>query len=199
MLLYSCAYDAYSHRCRLVMCEKEINAEIMEVDINNKPPEVSLGNPYNQVPLLKDHGLYLYESNIINEYLDDRFPHPQLMPTDIAQRGRTRLLLHNFDHQLFEPLSALVHSRNKAKRTEAARRLRDGAMGLVEFVSGKKYLLGSDFTMLDAALAPLLWRLNYYGVKLSSKSAPLLKYAERVFARPAFVDSLTVMEKAMRK
>ena len=176
---------------------------IREVDINKKPEELAQYNPSNQVPALVDRNNYFYESNIINEYLDDRFPHPQLMPTDIVLRARVRLLMHTLDTELFPHLRLLVLNRNlKKDRAETARlRIREGLMQLSSLIpKGNRHIIDKEFTMLDVALAPLLWRLDYYGISLPQRSAtPLLKYAERIFARPAFVNSLSVVEKNMRK
>ena len=197
-------YCPYSHRCRIVFNEKEMGAgEIREVNINDKPPELGLYNPYNQVPVLVDRDKHFYESNIINEYLDDRFPHPQLMPADIVERARVRLLLHQLDAEIFPHLRKLVLQRKLRKeRADASRqRIVEGLMRLSKAIAkGNRFLIGKDFTMLDAALAPLLWRLDFYNIRLPQREAmPLLKYAERIFSRPSFIDSMSVVEKSMRK
>ena len=201
--LYSYDYCPYSHRCRIVFCEKEMDAEIKEVNINDKPEELAMYNPYNQVPVLIDRKLCLYESNIINEYLDDRFPHPQLMPADITLRARVRLLLYKLDAEIFPHLRTLVLARNlKKDRAEKARhRIAEGLTQLASVLpQGGRYVIDKEFTMLDVALAPLLWRLSYYDIRLPPRaSSVLFKYVERVFARQSFIDSLTVVEKSMRK
>lgn len=201
--LFSYMYCPYSHRCRIVFREKEMEADIREVDINNKPEELSLYNPYGRVPVLVDRDLSLYESNIINEYLDDRFPHPQLMPTDIMLRAKVRLLLHKLDVEIFDHMKILILQRNLKKDRAAMlrKRISEGLIQLSNVLpKGNRYIIDKEFTMLDVALAPLLWRLNYYGIELPPRTAlPLLKYAERVFSRPSFIESMSVVEKGMRK
>lgn len=203
IVLYSYGYCPYSHRCRIVFQEKEMDAEIREVDINNKPEELALYNPYNRTPVLLDRGLVLYESNIINEYLDDRFPHPQLMPTDIVLCAKVRLLLYKIDAEIFPHLNSLVLKRNlKKDRADAARsRIVAGLTELSSLIpKNYRFLVDKELTMLDVALAPLLWRLDFYKISLPPRVAvPLYKYAERVFSRESFINSLSVVEKSMRK
>jgi stringent starvation protein A len=159
-------------------------------------------NPYGQVPILVERDLILYESNIINEYIDERFPHPQLMPGDPVDRARVRLFLLNFEKELFVHVSTLEAraSKGNEKALEKARsHIRDRLTQLAPVFLKNKYMLGDNFSMLDVAIAPLLWRLDYYGIDLSKNAAPLLKYAERVFSRPAYIEALTPSEKVMRK
>ncbi len=177
-----------------------MDAEIKDVDLNNKPAELAQFNPYNRVPVLVDRDLKLYESTIICEYLDDRFPHPQLMPSDIAMRGKARLMLHIFDRELFVHLDVLLKKRaTPAARDRARQILRDELLRMLPNFSRRKYFLGDEFSILDIAIAPLLWRLEHFRIRLTPRAAPILKYAERLFARPGFINSLTAVEKAMRK
>ena len=175
MVLYSGTTCPFSQRCRLVLFEKGMDFEIRDVDLFNKPEDISTMNPYGQVPILVERELVLYESNIINEYIDERFPHPQLMPADPLMRARARLMLFNFEKELFVHVHTLENEKSRA------------------------YMLGEEFSMLDVAIAPLLWRLDYYGIDLSKTAAPLLKYAERIFSRPAYIEALTPSEKVMRR
>ena len=155
-------------------------------------------NPYGQVPVLVERDLILYESNIINEYIDERFPHPQLMPADPVQRARARLLLLNFEREVFVHVDTL--ERQEAKKIEKARAtVRDRLSQLAPVVAKSKYMMGEEFSMIDVTLAPLLWRLDHYGIDLPKTAAPVLKYAERIFARPAFFEALTPSEKVMRR
>ena len=180
-----------------------MEAEIREVDINNKPEELSIYNPYNQVPVLVDRHLVLHESNVINEYLDDRFPHPQLMPSDIILCARVRLLLYKMDTEVFSYLRALVLKRHlKKDRADIARkRIAAGLIDLAaQLPKNYRYLVDKELTMLDVALAPLLWRLDFYKISLPTRvAAPLYKYAERVFSRQSFIESMSVVERSMRK
>ncbi|HGO9294018.1 TPA: glutathione S-transferase N-terminal domain-containing protein [Neisseria meningitidis] len=200
MTLYSGITCPFSHRCRFVLYEKGMDFEIKDVDIYNKPEDLAVMNPYNQVPVLVERDLVLHESNIINEYIDERFPHPQLMPGDPVMRGRGRLVLYRMEKELFNHVQVLENpaatNKEQAKAREA---IGNGLTMLAPSFSKSKYILGEDFSMIDVALAPLLWRLDHYDVKLGKSVAPLLKYAERIFQREAFIEALTPAEKAMRK
>ena len=203
MVLYSGTTCPYSHRSRFVLFEKGMDFEIRDVDLFSKPEEIMAMNPYGQVPILLERDLILYESNIINEYIDERFPHPQLMPGDPVDRARVRLFLLNFEKELFAHVNTLEQTTGKKghdKEQEKARtHIRDRLTQLAPVFLKNKYMLGENFSMLDVAIAPLLWRLDYYGIELSKNAAPLLKYAERIFSRPAYIEALTPSEKVMRK
>ena len=198
MQLYSGTTDPFSHRCRFVLYEKGMDFQVIDVDMYNKPEDIAVMNPYNRLPVLVERDLILYESNIINEYIDERFPHPQLMPADPVMRARARLMLYNLEKELFEHVEALESG--KEKPMEKARvQAHDQLIQLSAIFAKNKHMLGDDFTMLDVAIAPLLWRLDHYGIKLGKPAAPLMKYAERIFSRPAFIEALTPSEKVMRK
>jgi RNA polymerase-associated protein len=202
MVLYSGTTCPFSQRCRLVLFEKGMDFEVRDVDLFNKPEDISTMNPYGQVPILVERELILYESNIINEYIDERFPHPQLMPADPLMRARARLMLFNFEKELFVHVNTLENERNKVgdKSHEKARaEIRDRLTTLAPLFLKNKYMLGDEFSMLDVAIAPLLWRLDHYGIELSKTAAPLMKYAERIFSRPAYIEALTPSEKVMRR
>jgi len=202
MVLYSGTTCPFSQRCRLVLFEKGMDFEVRDVDLFNKPEDISTMNPYGQVPILVERELILYESNIINEYIDERFPHPQLMPADPLMRARARLMLFNFEKELFVHVHVLESERNKAsdKSHDRARsEIRDRLTTLAPLFLKNKYMLGDEFSMLDVAIAPLLWRLDHYGIELSKTAAPLMKYAERIFSRPAYIEALTPSEKVMRR
>ena len=200
MILYSGITCPFSHRCRFVLYEKGMDFEIKDVDIYNKHEDLAVMNPYNQVPVLVERDLVLHESNIINEYIDERFPHPQLMPGDPVMRGRGRLVLYRMEKELFSLVQILENPASTNKEQAKAREaIGNGLTMLAPSFSKNKYILGDDFSMIDVALAPLLWRLDHYDIKLGKSAAPLLKYAERIFQREAFIDALTPAEKAMRK
>jgi RNA polymerase-associated protein len=198
MTLYSATTCPFSHRCRIVLYEKGMDFQIIDVDLHNKPEDLAIMTPYSRVPVLVERDLILYESNIINEYIDDRFPHPQLMPADPVMRARARLFLYRFEQELFCHIDAVEHGNPKtADKARAA--IRDNLTVISPVFAKQKHILGDEFSMLDVAIAPLLWRLDHYGIQLPKQAAPLLKYAERLFSRPAFIDALTASEKAMRK
>ena len=198
MQLYSGTTCPFSHRCRFVLYEKGMDFQVIDVDMFNKPEDLAVMNPYNRLPVLVERDLVLYESNIINEYIDERFPHPQLMPADPVMRARARLMLFNMEFELFSQIEALESG--KEKQIEKAKvQVHDQLVQLSTIFTKTKHMLGDDFTMLDVAIAPLLWRLDRYGIKLGKLAAPLMKYAERIFSRPAFIEALTPSEKVMRK
>ena len=200
MILYSGITCPFSHRCRFVLYEKGMDFEIKDVDVFNKPADLAVMNPYNQVPVLVERDLVLYESNIINEYIDERFPHPQLMPGDPIMRGRGRLALHRLEKELFVHVQTLENPGATAKEQSKAREaIANGLTMIAPAFSKNKYVLGDEFSMIDVALAPLLWRLDHYEIKLGKSAAPLLKSAERIFQREAFIEALTPAEKAMRR
>ena len=197
MTLYSGSTDPYSHRCRIVLFEKDMDFEVIDVDMHNKPEEVASISPSGKMPVLVERDLILTESNIINEYIDERFPHPQLMPPDPIMRARARQLLHTFEQELFTHLEALEAAQKGVDKVRA--HVRDHLTQLAPVFTKQKYMLGEEFSMLDVAIAPLLWRLEHYGIELPKAAAPLMKYAERIFSRQGFIDALTPSEKAMRK
>jgi stringent starvation protein A len=201
MVLYSGTTCPFSQRCRFVLFEKGMDFEIRDIDLYNKPEDIDVMNPYGQVPILVERDLILYESNIINEYIDERFPHPQLMPADPVMRARTRLFLYNFEKELFVNVSVLeVRGEVDPRELDRARQnIRDRLSQLAPMLLKNKYMLGDEFSMLDVAVAPLLWRLDHYGIELPRNAAPIQKYAERIFSRPAYIEALTPSEKVMRR
>ena len=187
MVLYSGSTDPFSQRCRFVLFEKGMDFEIRDIDLYHKPEDINVMNPYGEVPILVERDLVL-------------FPHPQLMPPDPVERARTRLLLFNLEREIFKHVHTLENRASSDEaRVKAREAIRDQLTGLAPAVAKKKYLMGDEFSMLDIALAPLLWRLNYYGIELPPAGMPVQKYAERVFSRPAFIEALTPSERVMRK
>lgn len=202
MTLYSGTTCPFSHRCRFVLNEKGMDFEIRDIDLFNKPEDITAMNPYGTVPILVERDLVLYESNIINEYIDERFPHPQLMPADPIMRARARLFLHSFERELFAFVGMLENRRlqDQPERLERARMaIRDNLIRIAAHMNKGRYMLGEEFSMIDITMAPLLWRLDHYGIDLPKSASPLQKYAERIFSRPAFIEALTPSEKVMRR
>jgi RNA polymerase-associated protein len=197
MNLYSGTTDPFSHRCRIVLFEKGMDFEVIDVDLFNKPEDIAVINPYNRVPVLVDRDLVLYESNIINEYIDERFPHPQLMPPDPILRAKARQLLHTFERELFDYIPALEANQKGVEKTRSL--VRDHLIRLASIFAKQKFMLGDEFSMLDVAIAPLLWRLEHYGIELPKAASALMKYGERIFSRQGFIDALTPSEKVMRR
>ena len=198
MRLYSGTVDPYSHRCRIVLFEKGMDFEVIDVDLTNKTEDLAILNPYGEVPVLVERDLVLSEANIINEYIDERFPHPQLMPADPVMRARARLFLYNFEKDLFSHIKD-IESSDEETADKARKVVRDNLTQLVPIFGKQSYLMGDEYSMLDVAITPLLWRLGHYGIELPNQASPLLKYAERLFSRPMYAEAMTPSEKAMRK
>lgn len=200
MVLYSGLTDPFSHSCRFVLYEKGCEFEINDIDMFQPNTDLSALNPYGEVPILQERDLVLYNAEVINTYIDDRFPHPQLMPPDPMQRARARLFYYIFSREIFQFVHMLENRNLTEDQHQLARmRLRDQLTLVGLRLSGSKYVLGEDFTLLDIALAPILWRLDHYGIELPVAAAPLMTYAERLFSRPAFIDSMTPSERVMRR
>ena len=197
MVLYSGTTCPYSHRCRFVLFEKGMDFEIRDVDLFAKPEDIALMNPYNEVPILVERDLILYESHIINEYLDERLPHPPLMPVDPVNRARARLMLMRFDRDWYSLLPDILG--NDKKRSQNARVvLRDGLTAISPVFKEQQFILGEEYSLVDCSLAPILWRLPLYQIELPRQAKPILDYADRLFARKGFKLSLTDAERDMR-
>ena len=197
MTLYSGTTCPYSHRTRIVLFEKDVECQILDIDVNKKPRELAELNPYNLVPTMVDRDLVLYESLIINEYLDERLPHPPLMPVDPVMRAKARLMLMRFDRDWYSLLGD-IESDDKKLAQRARGILRDGLTVISPVFKDQQFILGEDFSLVDCSLAPLLWRLPVYGIELPRQARPILDYAERLFARKAFQQSLTEPEREMQ-
>ena len=199
MVLHSGMTCPFSHSRRFVLNEKACDFEVVSIDMY-QPTDVSDKNPYGEVPILVERDLILYNADVINSYIDERFPHPQLMPADPQFRARARLFQYIFNRELF-PYVRLLESRNSTEESRelARKRLRDHLMVCAYRLKEQPYLLGENFTLLDVSIAPILWRLGHYGIELPRAAAPLMTYAERLFARPAFIDSMTPSERVMRR
>lgn len=193
MTLYSGINDPYSHCTRIVLFEKDVECRIIEVDPNKKPRELADLNPYNQVPTIVDRDLVLYDSLIINEYLDERLPHPPLMPVDPVSRGRARLMLMRFNQDWYTLLPTLTGGERRAV-TRARNTIRDGLTVISQIFKEQPFVLGEEFSLVDCSLAPILWRLDFYGINLPRQAKAIMDYAERVFARKSFQQSLTETE-----
>ena len=197
MKLYSNSTDPFSQRCRIVLFEKGMDFEVIDVDLSNKPEDLSILSPYSDSPVLVERDLVLTDANIINEYIDERFPHPQLMPADPVMRARARLFLKDFESQLFIHMKAL-ESNEKSKKDAAKKIVTETLIQLTPIITKQEYLLHEEYSMLDVAMAPLLWRIDHYEIKLPNSCLPLLKYADKIFKRPLFDEAMSPAEKSMR-
>lgn len=198
MTLYSNALDVYSHRVRIVLAEKGVSVEVINVDTNDKLEDLLQLNPYGTTPTLVDRDLVLYDADIINEYLDERFPHPPLMPVYPVARAKTRLMIYRIDREWSE----MIHKIEKGKPAEAqvaAKDLKNYLVRLAPVFGNGKFFLNEEFSLIDCCLAPILWRLPSWGIVLPPEAKTIMKYAERMFARDSFQASLTEAEQELKK
>ena len=196
MVLYSDPLTPMGHCVRIVLAEKDINVEVHYVEENERPEELVELNPYNSVLTLIDRELVLYEAQIIMEYLDERFPHPPLLPVDPVARANNRQLRYRVIRDLYELIDD-IEGDNDIAAANARKSMRDNLTALVPIFQQKTYFMSDEYTLIDCCMAPLLWRLDFYGIKLPSSAKPLLKYAEKLFDRPAFRESLSEKEKEL--
>jgi RNA polymerase-associated protein len=198
MTLFSRPTDIHSHRARLVLAEKNINIEISSILGTELPEDLMDLNPYHTVPTLVDRDLTLYDSRVIIEYLDERFPHPPLMPVDPVTRAQFRLALFRIEtdwYTLAEEAESSVDGRLSSK---SRKMLRESILQSIDLFGARPYFLSDDFSLVDASIAPILWRLPVYGIELGNQAEPIEKYMKRVFARRSFQQSLTELEQEMR-
>jgi len=198
MTLYSRADCPLSHRVRIVLAEKGISADVVDVDINNPPEDLIDINAYTSVPTLVDRDLVLYDSMIIMEYLDERFPHPPLMPVDPVARARTRMMLHRIDKDWYSIVGDLTGAEGD-RSAKARKSMHDDFVMLAPLLAKKPYFMSDEFALIECSVAPILWRLPVYGVELPSQLKPLLRYAERIFSRPSFRASLSEAEQELAR
>lgn len=197
MNIYSSPTCPSCHRTRIVLAEKDITCETIDVDVNKLPEDLAELNPYNTVPTLVDRDLVIYDSRIIIEYLDERFPHPPLMPVDPVSRAKTRIALLRVEHDWF-PLVNDILTKSEKVVTKARKELRESLIASAEVFKAKTYFLSEEFSLVDATIAPILWRLPVLGIELPKEAKPVLVYADRIFKRKTFIESLTEAEREMR-
>ena len=198
MSLYSDPTDPASHAVRFVLAEKAINVDIHHVTMDDKPEDLNHLNPYNDILTLVDRDLVLYEPQIIMEYLDERFPHPPLMPVDPVARANNRLYRYRLQRDFYTLLHDLEHG-GKAVSNAAKKSLRDHLSTLAPIFAQKTYFMSDDYSLVDCFLAPILWRLPAYGVRLPAQARALQRFADRIFEREAFAQSLTEAEHELRE
>jgi RNA polymerase-associated protein len=198
MNLFSSGTCPYSHSVRMVLAEKGITVEIIDVDVNQKPEDLIDLNPYSTVPTLVDRELVLYDPHTIMEYLDERFPHPPLMPVDPVSRARTRLALFRIQQDWYDLVPAL-ESKGEKTSSKARKQLGDSLTASAEVFAAKPYFLSDELTLVDAMIVPILWRLPRYRVELPRQAKPVLDYAGRMFARESFQISLSEAEREIRE
>ncbi len=197
MALYSSATSPYSHRTRIVLAEKNINHDIHDVGEGERPEDLIDLNPYNTVPTLIDRDLVLYDSRIIMEYLDERFPHPPLMPVDPVSRANSKLFMYRIDRDMYSVLDQLEDGPDSRVATKLRKELRDSLTVIAPIFDQKPYFMSDEFTLVDCYMAPLLWRLPKYKIELPAQARSVNTYAERLFSRESFQMSLSEIERDM--
>ncbi len=195
MTLHTDQSDVYSHQVRIVLAEKGVNVELVSADPNHPSDDLLNLNPYGTVPTLMDRDLVLFEARIIMEYLDERFPHPPLLPVYPVARAESRKMMYRIEHDWYQLMDAIL----KNEQTEQAREaLTESLMSLEPVFADKPYFLSDEFSLLDCIMAPLLWRLPMLGVEIPGSCKGLQHYMQRLFQRDSFKASLTDTEKQMR-
>ncbi|KVI61933.1 stringent starvation protein SspA [Enterobacter hormaechei] len=198
MTLFSSPTDIYSHQVRIVLAEKGVSFEIEHVEKDNPPQDLIDLNPSQSVPTLVDRELTLWESRIIMEYLDERFPHPPLMPVYPVARGESRLYMQRIEKDWYSLMNVIVNG-SSSEADAARKQLREELLAIAPVFGQKPFFLSDEFSLVDCYLAPLLWRLPTLGVEFSGPGAKELKgYMTRVFERDSFLASLTEPEREMR-
>ncbi len=199
MTLYSHTTDHYSHRVRMVLAEKGVAVEIVDVEPGKINQDLAEINPYNSLPTLLDRELVLYEANVIMEYLDERFPHPPLLPVYPVQRALSRLWITRVEKEWSHRLDILLSGKGRETViTRARKELRESIIGIAPIFSEKPYFMNDEFTLVDCCVSPILWRLKHVGISLPERSTkPLQKYMQKIFERDSFRESLSELESEM--
>lgn len=197
MTLFSNPTCPHSHRTRLVLSEKSINVDIVNVDGPKLPEDLLDLNPYHSVPTLVDRDLVLYDSRVIIEYLDERFPHPPLMPVDPVTRAQFRLALYRIEKDWYS-LIEIIDASDKRKANKARKILRESILASAEVFAAKKFFLSDEFSLVDCSIAPIMWRLKQFEIDLEGESKAIDKYCRTIFRRRSFKSSLTELEQEMR-
>ena len=198
MTLFSGPTDPWSHRTRLVLAEKGISIDVVNAEPGRLPEDLLDLNPYHSLPTLVDRDLVLYDSRVIIDYLDERYPHPPLMPIDPVTRAQFRVALYRVERDWYG-LAADIQSDPQGKGAAQARKILGEAISAsAEVFRAKPYFLSDEFSLVDASIAPILWRLPSFRIELPAQAQPIVKYMQAIFARPAFRASLTESERSMR-
>jgi stringent starvation protein A len=197
MTLFSAPLCVQSHRVRIVLAEKDISVDVINIDPDDKPEDLSDLNPYNSVPTLVDRDLALYGPQVITEYLDERFPHPPLMPVDPVSRAAARLALYRIERDWYAIAEEAEGSGLKLS-AKSRKILQESLVASADVFAIKPYFLSDEFSLVDCAILPILWRLPAYGIAANSIPKPIAAYAKRLFTRPSFKQSLTEAERELQ-
>jgi RNA polymerase-associated protein len=198
MTFYSDPASQYSHRVRIVLAEKGVAVDIKDVDPDEMPQEIADINPYNSLPTLVDRDLTLFEHYVMMEYLDERFPHPPLLPVYPVARAESRQYMARIQRDWCDKVDVIVAAKSKDSVTKARKELRESLLAIAPLFDEKPFFMSEDFTLVDCCVAPILWRLPALGIELTEKQAkPIHKYMERLFERESFQISLSEVEQEM--
>jgi RNA polymerase-associated protein len=200
MTLFSDSTSHYSHRVRIVLAEKGVSVDLVEGVDGVPVPELGDLNPYNTMPTLIDRDLILYESKVMMEYLDERFPHPPLLPVYPVARAESRLFMYRVERDWCSLVDTILHSSDAGAVAVARRDLGDSMAALSPIFAEKPYFMSEEFTLVDCCIAPILWRLPALGIDLraTKQTKPLFNYMDSLFGREAFQESLSIQEREMR-
>jgi RNA polymerase-associated protein len=200
MTFFSDAGDQYSHRVRIVLAEKGVAVDVIDCTEDELPEDVAALNPYNSLPTLLDRELVLFESGVMMEYLDERFPHPPLLPVYPVARAESRLYIYRIQRDWSRYADTILNkSGTDAEIEEASKELRDSLVAISPIFAEKPYFMSEEFSLVDCCIAPILWRLPAMGIELpEAQCKPLVKYMERLFARESFQESLSEVERELR-
>ena len=200
MTFFSDNESHYSHRVRIVLAEKGVTVDVVEIDRAHPPAELAELNPYNSLPTLVDRDLVLYESKVMMEYLDERFPHPPLLPVYPVARAESRLYIHRIEKDWCALVDAIQNTRSENVIEKSTKELRESLLAIAPIFNEKPFFMSEEFTLVDCCLAPILWRLPALGIEFRSnkQTKPLLAYMDTVFNRESFQASLSEPEREMR-
>lgn len=188
-----------SHCCRIVLLEKDVECSVDYVTGSDDPSVVGEHNPYGETPTLLDRDLALYDTTVILEYLDERFPHPPLMPVDPITRAKTRLMISRLTRDWLLPICQLGETLPLKPSAKLKKDIHDGLVSLSPLFREQPFFLGTDYTLVDAYMAPLLWRLPALGIELPKQAASVSEYGAKLFRRPSFQESLSEQEAELRE
>ena len=187
---------------RLVLAEKDISCEIKEFDPEGKmPDELPSLNPYNKLPVLVDREVTIYEPRIILEYLDERFPHPPLLPIYPNEKAECRLLIYRIEKEWLPLIDKMMEPKISQKEFDKLKKdLVSLVSSIVLVLKEKPYFMNDEFTLVDCYMSAILYRLPYLSVTIpNTKSfSTLRKYQEKLFSRPSFDLSLTDSERDLK-
>jgi RNA polymerase-associated protein len=197
MTLFSAPDELQSHRTRIVVAEKGIEIDVISVVPGKYPADLLELNPYNSLPTLIDRDLVLYDARVIIDYLDERFPHPPLMPVDPVLRAQFRLALYRIEHDWYRLAEQIESTTDARRQAQLKKELGETLIQSADIFKIKPFFLGDEFSVVDATILPILWRMRRYGIELPSSAQALSRYAATMMARPAFRASLSDAEVEM--